>query len=236
MSSGKEHRVFAPLGQAMQLGDRAYEALLGKIVSGETELGSALPVDSIASQLEISTTPVREALHRLEKDGLVTKVPYQGWFVRAFEAEEVRELYELRAGMECFGIRLACQRITAEELEWLHQHQRRGEADVEHSDMTAYWAYNRDFHAAVLRAAKNTRLVSIMGPLALQLQILTGHTVRLSGRPRHGVEEHRELIARLEARDAKGAEALMERHILSALEDLLRHRAAGVGAARPPVR
>ena len=95
----------SPWARPSQLGHRAYDALLARIVSGEIAFGAPLRVDAIARQLAISTTPVREALSRLEKDALVEKVPYQGWFVRTFEDEEVRELYELRAGMECFGVR-----------------------------------------------------------------------------------------------------------------------------------
>jgi DNA-binding GntR family transcriptional regulator len=224
MSGGSKGGALQPLGEALQLGHRAYDALLARIVSGEIALGAPLRVDAIARQLAISTTPVREALSRLEKDALVEKVPYQGWFVRTFEDEEVRELYELRAGMECFGVRLACERITSDELARLRQHQRTGEAALGSGDLTAYWAYNRDFHAAVLRAARNGVLLSLMSQFTLQVQIITAHTVRFRGRPRKGFQEHERLVARLEARDVKGAQALMEQHILSALEDLLQQR------------
>lgn len=224
MSSGERGGLFEPLRDVLQLSHRAYDALLEKIVSGEIALGAPLRVDGIAQQLAISTTPVREALSRLEKDGLADKFPNRGWFVRAFDDDEVRELYELRAGLECFGVRLACERITADEIEWLRQHQEKGEAALASGDVNAYWAYNRDFHAAVLRAARNGRLVSSMSQLTLQVQVITARTVRFSGRPSKGFQEHRQLLTRLQARDAKGAEALMERHILSALEELLERR------------
>ena len=76
MSNGKDARilektVLEPIGPALQLGERAYQALLNGIVSGQIELGTQLRADTIAEQLEVSTTPVREALGCLEKDGLV---------------------------------------------------------------------------------------------------------------------------------------------------------------------
>ena len=83
-------------------------------MSGRIESGVQLRPDAIAEQLDISPTPVREALHRMEADGLIVKLPYRGWFVREFTEPEVRQLYEMRAALESFSVRLACARITAE--------------------------------------------------------------------------------------------------------------------------
>ena len=85
-----------PLSETL-LGARAYRALWTDIVRGRIEFGTQLRPDTIAEQLDISTTPVREALHRMERDGLIVKLPYRGWFVREFSEQEVRELYEMRA-------------------------------------------------------------------------------------------------------------------------------------------
>ncbi len=211
-----------PLSETLQLGMRAYRALADGIVGGRIEPGTQLRPDTIAEQLEISTTPVREALHRLEGDGLLVKQPYQGWFVREFTEQEVRELYEMRAAMECFGVRLACERITDEELAWLRGHQAIGEAALRDEDIDAYRIYNRDLHAAIIRAARNSYLSSVMGQLALQSQMLAARTIRLVGRPSRAMEEHQELIELIGNRQEAPAERLMERHILSALEDIVR--------------
>ena len=111
-AAGKPQRL-EPLTETLQLGTRAYRALASGIVGGQIEPGTQLRPDTIAEQLEISVTPVREALYRLEGDGLLVKLPYQGWFVREFTEQEVRQLYEMRAAMECFAVRLACQRMTS---------------------------------------------------------------------------------------------------------------------------
>ncbi len=123
-----------PLSETL-LGARAYRALWNDIVRGRVEFGAQLRPDTIAGQLDISTTPVREALHRMEADGLIVKLPYRGWFVREFTEQEVRELYEMRAALESFSVRLACERITGEELEWLREHQAIGEAALKTGDM-----------------------------------------------------------------------------------------------------
>lgn len=239
MSSGKPARnlkepVLEPVSDTL-LGARAYRALWNGIVGGRIESGTQLRPDTIAEELDISTTPVREALHRLETDGLIVKQPYRGWFVREFAEQEVRELYEMRAALESFSVRLACERMTDDEVAWLREHQAVGTNAVKTGDMDAYRVYNRDLHAAIMEAARNAYLSSAMGQLSLQSQVLMARTIRLAGRPSRAIEEHRELIELIARRQDKAAQEVMERHILSALEDILRFglpRAPGDGDAR----
>jgi DNA-binding GntR family transcriptional regulator len=214
--------VLEPVSETL-LGARAYRALWNGIVAGRIESGTQLRPDTIAEELDISTTPVREALHRMEGDGLVVKQPYRGWFVREFTEQEVRELYDMRAALESFGVRRACERITDEEVAWLREHQLIGEAALKSGDMDAYRIYNRDLHIAIMEAAKNSYLSSAMSQLNLQSQVLVARTIRLAGRPSRAIEEHRDLIELVARRQEKAAQELMERHILSALEDILRY-------------
>jgi DNA-binding GntR family transcriptional regulator len=210
-----------PLALSLQLGARAYRALWSGIMTGGIESGVQLRPDTIAQQLDISTTPVREALHRLETDGLVVKLPYKGWYVKEFTEQEVRELYEMRAALECFGVRLACERITDERLAWLREHQSVGESALRDGDMEAYRIYNRDLHAAIVESARNAFLTMLMGQVDLQSQMLMAKTIRLAGRPSRAIEEHRELIDLIARREEKAAQELMELHILSASEDIV---------------
>jgi DNA-binding GntR family transcriptional regulator len=155
-----------------QLGARVYQALVNSIVNGHIEPGAPLRPETIARQLEVSTTPVREAMQRLEADGLVVKAPYQGWFVRSYSEQQVRDLYELRGGPV------------------------------------------RGRHRGVLDLQ-----------LRLQSEMLMAKTIRIAGRPVRAMEEHRRLIELIEHRDGRAAGQLMEHHILSALEDILRRGA-----------
>ncbi len=225
--------ILERLNDSVQLGDRAYQALLRAIASGRIELGAPLRLDSIAQQFDISVTPVREALNRLERDGLVVKVPYQGWLVREFTEAEVRDLYEARIGLERFTVRLACGRITEDEIGWLEDHQLKGEADLMSGDMEAYWAYNRDLHAAILRAARNSELSGLMGKLWLKVQMLTAATIRMAGRPSRAVREHRELITLIAQKRAPEAEDLIEMHLSSALGDIIKVGVRSLRQASP---
>ena len=237
MKSGKpgvgKPLTLEPLAMSVQLGARAYRALWNGIVAGTIDSGVQLRPDAVAEQLDISTTPVREALYRLEADGVVVKLPYKGWYVREFSEQEVRDLYEMRAALECFGVRLACERITDEQIAWLREHQAVGEAALADADMEAYRLYNRDLHVAIVDAARNAYLTSVMAQVDLHSQVLVAKTIRLAGRPSRGIEEHRELIELIARRDEHAAQDLMRVHILSASEDIIRF-AIGRPAQAPP--
>ena len=168
-------------------------------------------------------------MHRIEGDGLAIRLPHQGWFVRGLTEQQIRELDEVRAALECFSVRLACRRITAEEIGWLHQHQVTGEDALASNAMDDYRIYNWDLHAAIMRAARNSYLFAMMGQLRHQSEMLTAATIRIIGRPLRAMEEHRRLIELIEKRDSKAAEPLMEYHILSALEDIVRYGAGSAG-------
>ena len=229
MRNGKDKKSSAvqelePL-ENLQLGARVYQALLNSIVTGQIGPGEPLRPEAIARQLEVSTTPVREAMHRIEGDGLAIKLPYQGWFVREFTEQQIRELYELRAALEGVSVRLACQRITDEEIDWLRRHQVTGEDALASNKMDDYRMYNWDLHAAIMRAARNSYLFAMMGQLRQQSEMLMATTIRIIGRPVRALDEHRRLIELIAKRDPEGAGQLMEYHILDALEDIIRCRA-----------
>ena len=221
--NGLAHLSLAPLEEPVQRSEVVYNALLDSMIRGELAWGAQLNADSIAQQLKVSTTPVRDALNRLEKDGLVVKLPYQGWFVRSFQEQEVRDVYEMRAGLECFSVRLACQRITLEEIGRLHGAQSTGEAALQRQDLEAYRLYNQELHATIMQAARNAELAQVAAQASLKTQMLSAKTIRLVGRPSHAVREHSQLIELIAKRDAQAAQELMERHILSAMEDIFRH-------------
>ena len=221
-STNTPMKEMMPLRENMQLGTRVYNILAERIITGAIAQGSPMRPETIAKQLNVSTTPVREAIQRLELDGLTVKFPYQGWFVREFNEPQIRELYEFRATLERMGVRLACENVSKADVKWLREHQIVGRAAIKANDMEKYNIYNRDFHNAILRIAKNSYLVSAMGQVTPQCEMFAVKTQRIEGRPARAVEEHEELIKLLEAGKPKQAEELIQSHILSAMNDILR--------------
>jgi DNA-binding GntR family transcriptional regulator len=204
----------------MQRGDQVYAAILADITAGRFAPGAKLVIEEIAAALHVSITPVRDALARLEGQGVVVRVPYQGSFVRAFEAREIQDLYEVRVGLEVLAVTLACSRIDRQRLERLREHQRQGEAALRDGDLTAYQAYNHAFHATIFTAADNDLLFRMMSTISLQMQMMIAQTIKVPGRPDRAIKEHLALVERLEEHDVDGAAALMKAHVYGALEDL----------------
>jgi DNA-binding GntR family transcriptional regulator len=212
--------VLAPLGETAQRANSVYDVLVTGIIKGDLAPGSQLNADGIAHQLNVSPTPVRDALNQLVKDGLVHKLPYQGWFVCRFEQSDIRDLYEIRASLECLAVGCACERITPEEIDSLYALQSAGEAASAAADLEAYRLYNEAFHLSIMRAAKNSQLPAIFGQISLKTQMLSAKTIRI-GRSSRAVQEHRRLIDLIADRDRATAQALMQEHIMGALGEIL---------------
>jgi len=128
----------------------------------------------------------------------------------------------VRAALECLGVRLACERITAAEIDWLRNHQSAGEAALASGDQEAYRSYNLELHQAILKAARSAYLSSVMGQLSLQNEMLMIKTSRIAGRSLRAFEEHGRVIELIAQRQVEAAQQLMQSHIFDALKDLIR--------------
>jgi len=200
-------------------GQAAYRRLLDEIRRGDLVPGARLRETELADRLGISRTPVREAIRLLEADDLVTHQPRLGATVRRLEHAEVVELYEMRAVLEGTAARLAA----------------RGASDVELGELAALNAamtdapnamqardLNRQFHRALIEAARNRFLVRAMGAIQKTLLILGPSTLSDPLRAAEVGTEHAAILTALQARNGDGSEAAMRAHIEAALRARLR--------------
>jgi DNA-binding GntR family transcriptional regulator len=209
------------------LGDRVYRLLLEAIINKEMPPGQHLVIDELASKIGTSGTPIREALNRLQQEGLVVKNPNQGWKIREFTITETIEIYQVRAALECMAVKLCCQKPLAADV---HQRliaiQKEGDQAIKENDLARYRLHNDEFHDVILEVAGNQTLRDVMNTLRHRVRLFSETTIRVAGRPKRAVREHGQLIEFMVAGDEVQAEALMEQHILSALEDLLERQQA----------
>jgi DNA-binding GntR family transcriptional regulator len=173
----------------------------------------------LAARLGASRTPVREAIRQLEADGLVTHLPRQGATLRRMDPPEVIELYEMRSVLEGTAARLAARAVTAVELAELGA---LNDALAAAPPGPPAQDLNRQFHRALLDAARNRFLVKTMGALHKTLLILGPTTLTDAARAADAVAEHRQVLAALAAGDAAAAEAAMRAHVTAALAVRLR--------------
>lgn len=187
-----------------------YERLRGDVVTGRLGPGSPLVEELLADRYGVSRTPIREALRRLEQEGLVQRVG-RGLQVRGYTAEELYELYETRALLEGFAARRAAERhgpVDAARMERAH---RRMAALDGCAEPETRIAANRDFHTAVWKAAGNRTVEEVLSRLHLHS---VRHTTLLDPeRWRRAVTEHGRVLEAILHRDADEAERSMVEHL-----------------------
>jgi len=192
----------------------AYEKLLAAIEDGSLPPGMRLREADLATQLAISRTPVREALKRLELQGLVAHEPHHGAVVAALEYGQVTEMYLLREVLEGTAARLAAQHATAVEIGVLERMVEKDRSLIGTPKVLA--CTNRQFHRQVRDAGRNRYVTAALEMLRLSLALLAGTTLGVPGRAAQSVGEHAAIVARIAARDLDGAEDAARGHIRNA--------------------
>lgn len=193
----------------------AYEVVRRAILRGALVPGTRLTQNQLAEQLELSTTPVREALRRLAGDGLVQIDAHRGAIVRGLHRTELSEIYELRLLLEPLAIRKAAERITEEDLAraedlWKQM--------ADHSDIGAWSETNREFHAIFAQAAQSPTLMKILRGLRDSAAPYVRWSIVLHpGFPITANEEHRQLLDACRARDGDRAAQVEELHLRATL-------------------
>lgn len=199
--------------------DRAYAEIRGLIMSGDAQPGSPLTEEALADICGVSRTPVREALRRLETELYVVRSDSQRLFVASWNAEDLAEMFTLRAMLEAHASARAASRIDAAALARLQDCNARLAAAVarDEPDIATFLAENRHFHEIVIGAAASPRLATMLA--ALVEQPVVRRTAARYGRAElaRSAHEHGELIQAFAARDPDWAKAVMTGHIRRAL-------------------
>jgi DNA-binding GntR family transcriptional regulator len=204
-----------PTGGAPSRGTQeiAYALLRQTIIDGHLPPGQQLREVSLAKSINVSRTPVREALSRLEQDGLVVRNE-RGVVVRERSPDEILDLYQVRILLEQSAASDAAMRRTTADLLAL----RRGVAARldDASDAEDVVRRNRDFHQAVWRASHNSAAIDLLQRLDLHLARYPATTLVYPGRKESAQQEHEELFAAIEASDPAAAAAVALRHFTEA--------------------
>ena len=193
------------------------------ILNGELAGGSRLVQAELAATLDVSTTPIREALRDLATEGLVHFDPHRGAIVAELSAQDREDIYEIRLVLEPMAMRKAVSEVTPQLLERLRKLQQAMEAEP-HS---AEWVdRNRVFHMAVYEQAVSPRLAAMIRTLQDASVMYIGAAVQRDPSHReHANKGHQEILEALEAHDEEAAVAALIPHLsiaLDALDDALR--------------
>jgi DNA-binding GntR family transcriptional regulator len=213
--------------QRRRLVDDATQALREAILDGRLPAGGRLRQTDLAEQLRISRTPIREALGRLQQEGLVDLLPRGGVRVVLLDLEQAVELYELREALDGLAARLAASRIEPGRLATCERAIERMARSVERPNASHWFAAHVLFHEEIFRAAANRRLQRLIPLVRLSIRQFHPLLLRTERRLETAYREHRRIFEAVAAHDAEAAEREARAHIVSAKDIVLKLMAPG---------
>jgi DNA-binding GntR family transcriptional regulator len=205
--------------------EAAFQAIRRAIIDGRLAPGERLREVALGQRLGISATPVREALARLQAEGLIAFEPRRGAVVPTLGPADVAEVYEMRELLEAFAARRAAQRhaepAAAALLKQLAGIVEEAEPHARASRTAEYNRLDVEFHQTLVALGGNARVARVFQGVHAQVQAVRLRAIRLPGRPGRSQEEHQRLVAAIRRGDAGAAEAEARHHIASVKQDVL---------------
>lgn len=204
------------------------ERLREKILNGELNEGQQLRQDNIAAEFQVSRIPVREAFLRLEAEGLVTVVANRGAVVSSLSPEEIQELFEIRAVLECHILRQAVPNLTKSDFQAAEKILKEYEEAVEQEFEIATWGeLNWRFHSTLYEPAKRPMLMTLLKTLNSNCDRYTRLHLLVTRNLHRAGKAHRVLLTVCKTYDADQACEVLWQHIMEAgqyLKDFIRTR------------
>jgi DNA-binding GntR family transcriptional regulator len=210
-----------------------YEHLKEAIGSGEIPGGERLNESELAGRLNVSRTPVREAIRMLESDGLVESVPRRGVVVRAVDISEIIEIYMIRQALEVMVFKSAARHITSQELEKAKRYIQESQSYLEAKIFEKYFRANELFTETIIEAGRLPKASQLIGSYRDQLRRYRKITLSDPLRQQTAVRQHQDILDALEARDDERVGHLVFEHLEGALEVCKRYRSAQAQVENP---
>ncbi len=216
----KSTTQLSPIATSGSLTDKAYAAIKNAILSLQLEPGTALVESELANQLGISKIPLREALHQLENDGLVNRIPYKGVYVSGLTNKDAAELAMIRGALEGLAARLAMPNLTKEDLVKSESILKEAEQALERGDKDLCVAKGKEFHDYLIHRSGNSQLIHILENIDTRFHRFRLLSNDIRGRTAQSLEEHKRVLQALKRQDLDAVDHAMREHLTSVSIDL----------------
>ncbi|WP_437883948.1 GntR family transcriptional regulator [Pseudomonas sp. LRF_L74] len=208
------------------LSENVFRRIQSAIVQGEIPPGSKISEPELARTYGISRGPLREAIHRLEGQRLLVRIPHVGARVVSLSQQELIELYEIRESLEGMACRLAAERMSDADVAELRRLLDVHEQDAAFQAGVGYYQQEGDFdfHYRIIQGSGNTTLAQML--CGEMYQLVRMYRLQFSAtpnRPRQAFAEHHRILDAIEGRDGELAELLMRRHIAASKRNIARY-------------
>lgn len=204
-----------------------YNAIKNAIIIGEYEPGKRLTEEALAEALQVSRTPIRDAIKQLESDGLIIPFKRRGYIVKEFSIEDIRQIYNLRALLESHGAGEAALNRTKEELQFMHEKNTAYEqaiSKLKRSDISTIkniQQANQEFHEEIFKATKNEHLRSHISKVVVVPLIFRSFYWYNERQLLRSLEVHKTILKAIENREPERAKIAMQEHIYQGRDDVL---------------
>ena len=202
-----------PMVESRPIREIAYDVLKKAIITGEIPAGERIVETDYADRLHISRTPLREALRKLERDGLVEYVIRRGVVVRAFTAEDVDQIYTIRNSLEMLTLPYIIENATAEDIRSLREKLAAMDRLMETDDVEGLSPLARDFHTSLTRISGKNRILRVIESQDEYIRRFSAMAIRQENRRSDARAEHHRLVDLVEQKDLPAFEELMRHHI-----------------------
>jgi DNA-binding GntR family transcriptional regulator len=218
------------------LHEQVAQRLRQMLVENRIAPGAKLNERELCEQLNVSRTPLREAIKMLAAEGLVELVPNRGAIAVSLGEEDVVHTFEVMAGLEGLSGELAAQRVTDAELAEIKAMHYEMLAAYTRGDLSAYYSINSRIHRAINAAAKNPVLTVTYNQVNARLQALRFRSNQDGAKWKRAVQEHDQMIAALEARDPAAMRAVLATHLANKRDTVLEQLRADAAAPKKKAR
>lgn len=213
--------TFQPMLESRPIREIAYEVLKKAIISGEIPAGERIVETEYADRLHISRTPLREALRKLERDGLVEYVMRRGVVVRAFTIDDVREIYTIRNALEMLTLPGIIERATAEDIQSLREKLAEMDKLQEKDDVEALSPLAREFHWQLTCISGQKRILRVIESQDEYIRRFSAMAIRQENRRSAAHHEHHLLVDYVEEKNLDKFTELTKSHIERSMENCL---------------
>jgi DNA-binding GntR family transcriptional regulator len=219
MKDNKRERSLnlGPLGalpRRKSLGQHVFENLKQAIIRGDVAPGDRLVESQIAEVLDISRTPVREAIHKLEREGLLKKLPKGGFAVVNLTREDIEETFGIRSVLESYAARLVAVNHHEEDLKPLEEKIKEFQICLEKGEMGELPRINTEFHSLFYALSRSPKLIKLINDLRDQIFRFRKILLQMDNMAKTSNEDHRKILAAIRQRDAPKVERVVKEHIL----------------------
>lgn len=210
------------MDEFLPLRDVVFNTLRKAILTGELKPGERLMEIHLANRLGVSRTPIREAIRKLELEGLVIMIPRRGAEVAQITEKSLKDVLEVRRALDALCVELACDRISAEETEQLRESCEEFERATETEDTAVIAKADVELHDIIVHATGNQRLIQLINNLSEQMYRYRFEYIKDEDRHDNLIREHRMIYESIAKRDKKRAAEAAKLHIDNQEKSIIR--------------